>query len=136
MQELRRQVKQSRADALERFLPGLIHKKLLYALMKQAGLSPLYRKVSSVREQELRVLAECMKGWRFHVTGTQGWEQAQVTGGGVPLDEVNADLSSRRCPGLYLAGEVLDVVGDCGGYNLHWAWCTGLTAGEAAAGQK
>ena len=103
--------------------------------MKQAGLSPLSRKVSSVRELELRVLAECMKAWRFHVTGTQGWEQAQVTGGGVPLDEVNADLSSRRCPGLYLAGEVLDAVGDCGGYNLHWAWCTGLTAGEAAAGQ-
>ena len=135
MQELRRQAKQSRADVLERFLPGLIHKKLLYALMKQAGLSPLSRKVSSVREQELRVLAECMKAWRFHVTGTQGWEQAQVTGGGVPLDEVNADLSSKCCPGLYLAGEVLDVVGDCGGYNLHWAWCTGLTAGEAAAGQ-
>ena len=133
MRELRRQAKQSRADALERFLPGLIHKKLLYALMKQAGLSPLSRRVSTVKEQELRALAEHMKVWRFHVIGTQSWEQAQVTGGGVLLDEVNADLSSRCCPGLWLAGEVMDVVGDCGGYNLHWAWCTGLTAGEAAA---
>lgn len=133
LSELRRQAKLDRSAALENFLPGLIHKKLLYALMKQANLSPLSRKVSSVKEQELRMLAKLLKYWRFHVTGTQGWEQAQVTGGGVPLAEIAADFSSQRCPGLYLAGEVLDVVGDCGGYNLHWAWCSGMIAGTAAA---
>ena len=133
LSELRRQAKLDRAATLECFLPGLVHKKLIYALMKQAGLSPLSRRVSSMKEPELRTLAKLLKCWRFHVTGTQGWEQAQVTGGGVPLGEINADFSSAICPGLYLAGEVLDVVGDCGGYNLHWAWCSGMTAGVAAA---
>ena len=73
-----------------------------------------------------------MKNWRHRVTGTQGFPNAQVTVGGVPLAETEA-LASKRCPGLYLAGEVLDVDGPCGGYNLQWAWASGACAGEAAA---
>lgn len=121
-------------ETLEQFLPGLIHKKLLYAVMKAAGLSPLSLRASSLHTGHIIRLAETLKDWRFHVTGPLSWDHAQVTGGGVLLDEIAPDFSSLRCPGLFLCGEVLDVVGDCGGYNLHWAWCSGLSAGKAAAG--
>ena len=84
--------------------------------------------------KELSVLTDTLKNWRFTVTGTQGWDAAQVTGGGVPLKEVDVEsMQSLKIPGLYLAGEILDVVGDCGGFNLHWAWCSGMRAGQSAA---
>ena len=87
--------------------------------------------------QQLRKAASLAKDWRFPVTGTGGWEGAQVTAGGVPLGEVDtATLESKKCPGLYLAGELLHLHGDCGGYNLHWAWATGLAAGQSAGGRK
>lgn len=121
-------------ETLEQFLPGLVHKKLLYSVMKASGLSPLSVTASSLHTGQIIRLAETLKDWRFHVTGPLSWDHAQVTGGGVLLEEVASDFSSLRCPGLFLCGEVLDVVGDCGGYNLHWAWCSGLSAGKAAAG--
>lgn len=71
------------------------------------------------------------KDLALEVEGVLGWEQAQVTAGGVPLGEIDPEsMESRLCPGLYICGELLDVDGDCGGFNLHWAFCTGLFAGE------
>jgi hypothetical protein len=68
------------------------------------------------------------------VTGTLGYEKAEVTAGGVRLDEVNpATLESRRMPGFYLCGEALDVEGRLGGFNFQWAWSSGTVAGRAAA---
>ncbi len=125
--------RRSSRQTLEHFLPGLIHKKLLYAVTKQVGLSPLSRSVSSISSGELEQLAHTLKHWSFPVTGTLDWAQAQVTGGGISLRSIHPDFSAASIPGLYLAGEVLDVVGDCGGYNLHWAWCSGILAGQAAA---
>lgn len=125
--------KASCTQSLEHFLPGLIHKKLLYALTKQVGLSPLSRSVASISSGELTKLAHILKHWSFPVTGTLDWAQAQVTGGGIALGSINSDFSVKHQPGLFLAGELLDAVGDCGGYNLHWAWCSGILAGRAAA---
>lgn len=119
--------------SLEQFLPGLVHKKLLFAVMKAAGLSPLSQTASTLFTGQMLKLAETLKNWHFHVSGPLTWDHAQVTGGGVLLEEVGPNFASLRCPGLFLCGEVLDVVGDCGGYNLHWAWCSGLSAGTAAA---
>ena len=65
--------------------------------------------------------------------GSNPYDSAQVCAGGVPLDEVTRDLESKLVPGVYFAGEILDVDGRCGGYNLHWAWCSGHVAGTAAA---
>lgn len=66
------------------------------------------------------------------VTGTQGMGGAQVTAGGICLEEVNSTtLMSRKIPGLYMAGEILDVDGDCGGFNLHWAWASAHAAASA-----
>jgi len=75
-----------------------------------------------------------LKGWKIPVTGTESWMHSQVTAGGVELSEVEADtLESRLARGVYFAGEALDVDGDCGGFNLQWAWSSGQVAGTAAA---
>lgn len=91
--------------------------------------------VSSLGPGDLRRAAAQVKGWRFPVEAGTGWDDAQVTVGGVPLGEVDVGrMESKRQKGLFLAGELLDIQGDCGGYNLHWAWATGLAAGRAAGG--
>lgn len=80
---------------------------------------------------EIERAAGLAKELSLPITGSLGWDQAQVTAGGVPLREVDMpSMASRLCPGLYLCGELLDLDGCCGGFNLHWAWATGLSAGE------
>ena len=132
---LNRRAAEYPGGALEDVFLGLLHKRIMYALMKEAGLSPLSRTARTLRLEELARLAALLKDWRLPVGGPMGWEQAQVTGGGVALQEIGDDFQSRCCPGLYLAGEVLDTVGECGGYNRHWAWCSGILAGRGAAGE-
>jgi len=132
--ELKGRQKTAKQETLETFLLGTVHKRLAYAVMKSAGLQPLSKAVSDLSNGELHRLTETLKAWRFTVTGTQGWDNAQVTGGGIPLQEVDSRTMESKCiSGLYLAGEILDVTGDCGGFNLHWAWCSGIRAGQAAA---
>jgi predicted flavoprotein YhiN len=73
-------------------------------------------------------------GTPLEVTGDRGFTLAEATAGGVPLSEVRLDtMESRLCPGLYFAGEVLDVDGRIGGFNFQWAWASGFLAGTAAA---
>ena len=87
-----------------------------------------------------RVPVEEIRDWRLPVRGVKGWRQAQCTGGGIPLSEADpVTMESRCCGGLYLAGEILDRQGPCGGYNLQNAWETALAAAEAinaAAAEK
>jgi hypothetical protein len=81
-----------------------------------------------------RVLAEHLCGLLFRITGTEGFGQAIITRGGVSLKEVEpATLESRRASGLFFAGELLDLDGPCGGYNLQWAFASGALAGRSAA---
>lgn len=85
-------------------------------------------------ESRIRAVALGLKDKRFAVLGTRGWNEAEFTSGGVDAGEVEAaTLESRKRPGLFLAGEILDVQGPRGGYNLAWAWASGLIAGESAA---
>ncbi len=86
--------------------------------------------------RELDVIAHAVKHVRLKVKDSAGFERAQVSSGGVDLAEVSDQLESLRYPGLYFAGEVLDVDGACGGYNLHWAWVTGAIAGFSAAKEE
>ncbi len=82
----------------------------------------------------LPTIAKCLKEWEFDIEGYVGYERAVVTAGGVSTDDVIAKtLESRKVPGLYFCGEVLDVDCDTGGYNLHCAFSTGLLAGQSAA---
>ena len=131
-QELSRRVRAHPQEPTEDALLGLVHRHIQYALLKELKIDPT-APAARLTEQQRERLTRTLKDWRFPVTGTQGWEQAQVTAGGVSLEEVQEDFSSVFEPRLFLAGEVLDAVGDCGGYNLHWAWCSGMEAGRAAS---
>lgn len=109
---------------------GMLNLRVGQELAKLLGLDGA---LSRLNPRQLTEAARLAKGFTLPVAGALSWEQAQVTAGGVPLREVDLrTMESRRCPGLYLVGELLDLDGGCGGYNLHWAWSTGLTAGSAA----
>ena len=82
------------------------------------------------------VIAHTAKNFTLEVNGTLGFDCAQVTRGGVDMSDVNDDLESALCPGLFFAGEVLDVDGDCGGYNLTWAFASAARVAEAIAGRQ
>jgi predicted flavoprotein YhiN len=72
--------------------------------------------------------------WRFKVRGTKGWSSAQVTAGGIDTSEIDPNtMESKLVRGLFFAGEVMDIDGQCGGYNLQWAWSSGYVAGQNAA---
>ena len=100
--------------------------------MIEAGV-PNDRRTSSLRRAERVSLVGRLISYVLPVSGHEGYKKAEVTGGGVALEEVDPrTLESRRCPGLYLCGEILDVFGPIGGHNFAWAWATGRAAGLAA----
>lgn len=91
-------------------------------------------KLGQLSRERRRQLAHGLVAMRLPVTKHRGWNYAEVTAGGVPLDEIDyRTMASRCCPGLYLVGEMLDVDGRIGGFNFQWAWATGHLAGRAAA---
>ena len=117
------------ATTIARELP----QRLASALMEEAGV-PLDRKASELRRHERTRLIERLTSYELPWTGDEGYRKAEVTGGGVALDEVDArTLESKRYPGLFLCGEMLDAFGPIGGHNFSWAWATGRSAGLAAA---
>lgn len=137
-QELLRELKQRRTALsrrpLEQYLVGLLPKRLGETLLKAAGMVPLQRPVSAITERETRALAGWIKRWELAVKGPHSWQSAQVTAGGVRTAEFDpSTLESSKVRGLFAAGEVLDVDGDCGGFNLQWAWSSGRVAGVSAA---
>ena len=107
--------------------------RLAAVLLAQAGVDP-HRPLSELRREErLRLIDTLVRG-ELPWNGDEGYKKAEVTGGGVALGEVDArTMESRRHPGLFLCGEVLDAFGPIGGYNFLWAWATGRAAGMAAA---
>ncbi|MBS6395528.1 MAG: NAD(P)/FAD-dependent oxidoreductase [Clostridiales bacterium] len=110
-------------------LLGMFPEKLSQVLLERAGIS-LKKKAGDWTEQELMRLVSRIKELRFTITRCRGYEQAQVCTGGVPLTELQGiTMESAHVPGLYFAGELLDVDGACGGYNLQWAWTSGYLAG-------
>jgi predicted flavoprotein YhiN len=87
--------------------------------------------ITSLNWKQLTAVVEHCRDFSLNITGTMGMEHAQVTAGGICTQEFDQEtLESRIVPGLYATGEVLDVDGDCGGYNLQWAWSSGLLAGR------
>lgn len=117
---------------VEEFFTGMLNKKLMLLFMKQAGLKR-DALMTDVEEWRLQAVFDLCKDWRLHVTGSNPYENAQVCAGGVDTAQVNTTMESKLVNGLYLAGELLDVDGRCGGYNLQWAWCSGYLAGHNAA---
>lgn len=117
---------------VEEFFTGLLNKKLMLLFIKLAGLRRDIP-VSEADEGRIARVYELCKDWRLHVTGSNSYDNAQVCAGGVDTAQVDGNMESRLVPGLYFAGEILDVDGRCGGYNLQWAWCSGYIAGSSAA---
>lgn len=119
---------------VEEYFTGMLNKKLMLLLIRLAGLRAS-EAVKGAPPEKLRRVLEYCRGLTVHVTGSKSFDSAQVCAGGVSLSEIRENMESVKVPGVFFAGELLDVDGKCGGYNLQWAWCSGYLAGTAAAGQ-
>lgn len=109
-------------------LIGIVNKKMIPILLKEAGIDNLHKPCYELTWKEKKSLINLMKSWEFKCTGTNGFQAAQVTTGGVNTKEVDSEtLQSKIVDNLYFCGELLDVDGDCGGFNLQWAWSSGFT---------
>ena len=111
-------------------LEGVLNYKLVNVLLKitDIGKQEQWKKLD---DKKRNLLARNIVSFRLNIIGTNSYDKAQVCSGGVPLNELNThSMESKKVKGLYITGEILDVDGDCGGYNLEWAWITGMIAGR------
>lgn len=118
-------------NTVEEAMNGLCNHKINYVIITLCGISPV-QPAGMLTGQDAARIAERLKHFTVKITGTNGFEQAQACAGGVPLTELTAQMESRLSEGLFLTGELTDVDGTCGGYNLQWAWTSGTIAGRAA----
>ena len=111
---------------------GVFHRLVAQAVLRQARVENI--SCAQLTDAQIEAILRAAQGFALSVTGTQSFEQAQVTAGGVSTDEIDPrTFESRLYPGLYITGESVDVDGPCGGYNLHFAFTSGILAGRAAA---
>ena len=118
---------------MEEFLTGIVNKKINMLLLKLAGISGS-ETAAHVPLKARRKLQHLYRFLEVEVIKTNPPQQSQVSAGGVDCGQVDHTLASKIVPGVYFAGEILDIDGICGGYNLQWAFSSGTVAGRAAAG--
>ncbi len=119
---------------IEESFNGLINKKLIPVILSLALNEYKEEKCTKLNKKDIYSIVNILKEWKIEVIGHNDWKQAQTTAGGVSVDDIDAKtLESKKEPGLYFAGEVLDVDGDCGGFNLQWAWSSGYITGYNAS---
>lgn len=126
--------RKSKGFLVDELLTGILHNRLGRVLTKAAGIKGT-QSISELTEHEIRAVCRAVKSFDVLLSEPMGMEAAQVTAGGVMTKDFDPEtMESRLVPGVYACGEVLDVDGDCGGYNLQWAWssgrCAGLNAGK------
>jgi len=115
-------------------LIGVINKKLIPTILKDVGIKDIHLPCSNIDWKHINKLINRFKEWDFNCIDTNGFPNAQVTVGGINTSEVNnMRLESKLVKDLYFCGEILDVHGDCGGFNLQWAWSSGYLAAKSAA---
>ena len=132
LDELKRRKEKSLTG--EDLLTGILHNRLGRVLTQSVGIKP-QRSVSTLEDWELENVVSAVKSFEVVLTEPMGMDSAQVTAGGIKTCDFNDQtMESRLVPGLYACGEVLDIDGDCGGYNLQWAWSSGRLAGLCAGG--
>lgn len=123
---------QLKERSIEMSLIGLINKRIIHPILKEAHIEP-HLLVKDLNKDKMNQLMQLLFGWVFPVVGSKDFDDAQVTAGGISIDEVNPQtLESKKISGLYFCGEILDIDGLCGGYNLQWAWSSGFIAGKYA----
>ena len=108
----------------------MFHSRIGMAVVQKSEVSP-EMSVGRLTGKDTEKLVRTVKEYIFRDVTTEDFREAQVAAGGIDARDFTDSLESRLCPGLYAAGEVLDVDGDCGGYNLQWAWTSGYTVGSA-----
>lgn len=119
----------------EDLLTGILHNRLGRVLTQSAGISG-YVPIAQLEEEEIAAVVSVVKSFEVPLTEPMGMDAAQVTAGGIVTAEFDPEtMESKLVPGLYACGEVLDIDGDCGGYNLQWAWSSGRLAGVSAGGK-
>lgn len=117
----------------ENMLSGIINKQICITIMKECGIA-VNGRVNGLSDEQIKSLCAILKRWKINVKNSRSFDFAQVTAGGLNCSEFNPEtMESRLCSGVYCCGEALDVDGDCGGYNLQWAWSSGRTAGKSLA---
>jgi predicted Rossmann fold flavoprotein len=135
LEMLKLRIRQNPAKSIEEMMVGLLNHKLSYIIINEAKLDP-YKVSGNISDQELGKLIGSIKEFRMTITDTNSFDNAQVCAGGVSTAEIiDTTMESRVRKGLYFTGELVDVDGTCGGYNLQWAWSSGYLAGISAAGQ-
>lgn len=119
---------------IEDLLIGMLHKRVIMPVLKVSEITAIHRQVDTLEYEEIQRLVETLKGFSFKTEGTRGYKFAQVTAGGISPREIDfKTMASKKADHLYITGEVMDVDGDCGGYNLQWAWATGYIAGQSVS---
>ena len=115
---------------LRNLLASYLPKRFAEAWCDQMKIS---KPIDQTSDKELKAIAEGLHAWNVLPKGTEGYATAEVTAGGVDTDELSSKtMEAKKVPGLYFIGEVVDVTGELGGYNLHWAWASGFAAGQYA----
>lgn len=132
--ELKDYFKKFAGYKIENTLSGILNNKLAEVISKE--MKVLGKQVKSLTENELEGVIFNLQNMYFNIIGTGDFSTAQVTAGGASLDGFNKSLESKYCKGLYAIGEVLDVDGKCGGYNLAWAFTSALIVGEEISKNK
>ncbi|NMM62089.1 NAD(P)/FAD-dependent oxidoreductase [Clostridium sp. P21] len=113
---------------------GIINKKIIPILLKEASVSNIHKSCCELSWKEKQKIFSLLKSWSFLVCDTNSFKNSQVTSGGINTKEVNPKtLESKIIKNLFFAGEILDVDGDCGGFNLQWCWSSGFIAAKSAA---
>lgn len=121
---------------VEDFLTGMINKLCARQLLKICGVEKFNTTATVLTDEMINILADTIKCWKFQINGTNGWQNAQVTAGGIDTCDFNpSTMESKLVSGLFACGELLDIDGDCGGFNLQWAWSSGYIAGFECAKQ-
>ena len=118
----------------ENLLNGVLHNSIARTALRRAQI-PLEARLWALSDGALEQIADTLIRFELPLQGTLGFDDAQVTAGGIETAQFDPEtMESCLVPGLYACGEVLDIDGDCGGYNLQWAWSSGRLAGLAAGG--
>ncbi len=122
--------------SLEEFFTGMFNKRVGQVILKLAGFK-LTQKAAEITDSQIKKIVHIIKGMEFAVTGTTGFANAQVTAGGLKTKQFNPKtMESYDCKNLYCVGEILDIDGDCGGFNLQWAWSSAMAAADAIIGEN
>ncbi|MBQ8842405.1 MAG: aminoacetone oxidase family FAD-binding enzyme [Ruminiclostridium sp.] len=121
------------SSPLEDFLSGILNKRIGMNIIKSCTSHALTEKAECLTEKELNSITASIKDYRFKITGLSGFEKSQVTAGGLSIVEMDSSLRSKKFRNMYFCGEILDIIGYCGGYNLYFAFGSGALAGKTCA---